>query len=156
MTFGSTPDRCRPRLGGFTLVELLIVVVVLGILAAMALPQLSDAVYQARVAKAIGDIKAMDQDIREFDFDNNRLPNDLSEVGRAGMLDPWGNPYTYSIYTGPGGAKKDRFNVPINDDYDLWSNGRDGRTNQALVSPAARDDIVRGNNGGFVGLASNY
>lgn len=129
---------------------------VIAILSSMATPKLTAALEQARVARAIGDIKAIELDINTFELTNNRFPTNLAEVSRSTLLDPWGNPYGYNIYTGPGGARKDQFNVPINDDFDLWSMGVNGVTNQALVSAAARDDIVRGNNGGFIGLASNY
>ncbi|NNF25899.1 MAG: prepilin-type cleavage/methylation domain-containing protein [Gemmatimonadetes bacterium] len=129
---------------------------ILGILASLALPKLREATESARVAAAISDIKILGNEISAFHARFNRYPADLAEVDRGGMLDPWGNPYGYAEYTNPGGARKDQFNVPINDDFDLWSMGADGRTNQALVSPMARDDVVRGNNGGFVGLASDY
>ncbi|MGI9629136.1 MAG: prepilin-type N-terminal cleavage/methylation domain-containing protein [Longimicrobiales bacterium] len=150
-----TTGQSSPR-GGFTIIELLIVMSLIGILSAMALPKLSEAVEKARVANAIGGIKALEAEINEFELIMNRLPANLAEINRSATLDPWGNPFGYNIYTGPGGARKDQFNVPINDDYDLWSMGADGRTNQALVSAPARDDVVRGNNGGFVGLASDY
>ena len=141
---------------GFTLVELLIVVSVIAILATMALPKVTEALEMGRVAGAIGDIKALDVEINSFEATFHRYPANLAEINRSTMLDPWGNPYGYSIYTGVGGARKDRFNVPINDDFDLWSMGRNGVTNQALVTPAARDDVVRANNGGFVGPAADY
>lgn len=159
-----TAERRAPRLtgpapgrrAGFTLIELLVVMSVLGILASMALPKLRDAVDSARVASAITDIRTLGNEIAAFHATFNRYPTDLAEVNRAGMLDPWGNPYGYKEYTGVGGARKDQFNVPINDDFDLWSMGPDGRTNAALVSQHARDDVVRGNNGGFIGRATDF
>lgn len=141
---------------GFTLIEIMIVATVLGILASLAMPKLREASEMARVAAAISDIKTLGNEIAGFHATFNRYPVDLSEINRGGLLDPWGNPYGFSEYTNPGGARKDQFNVPINDDFDLWSMGADGQTNQSLMSPMAQDDIVRGNNGGFVGLASDY
>jgi general secretion pathway protein G len=46
--------------------------------------------------------------------------------------------------------------VPINSDFDLYSVGRDGQSAPALTAKVSQDDIVRANNGGFVGLASDY
>ncbi|MDH3224100.1 MAG: prepilin-type N-terminal cleavage/methylation domain-containing protein [Gemmatimonadota bacterium] len=141
---------------GFTLVELLIVVSVLGLLASLALPKLREAAHLARVTAAISDIRSLSGEIAGFHATFNRYPANLGEINRAGLEDPWGRPYGYKEFTSPGSARKDQFNVPINDDFDLWSMGPDGRTNQSLVSPMARDDIVRGNNGGFIGVASDY
>ena len=151
-----SPGASSTTRGGFTLVELLIVTTILGILASMALPKLREASESARVAAAISDIRILGNEIAGFHATFNRYPVDLAEVNRSGMVDPWGRPYGYKEFTGNGGARKDQFNVPINDDFDLWSVGADGQTNQSLMSPLARDDIVRGNNGGFVGLAADY
>jgi general secretion pathway protein G len=46
--------------------------------------------------------------------------------------------------------------VPINSDFDLYSVGKDGQSQDPLTAPVSRDDIVRANNGRFVGLASTY
>lgn len=141
---------------GFTLVELLIVMAIMGLLAALAMPSLNEAVEQARVARAIGDIKAMGIEISQFELTEGRFPTTLAEVGRITLIDPWGNPYVYKQVTGPGGARKDKFQVPVNDDFDLYSMGRDGKTTGPLTAKVSRDDVVRANSGGFVGLASNY
>jgi general secretion pathway protein G len=45
---------------------------------------------------------------------------------------------------------------PINSDYDLYSVGPDGDSSPQLVSKKGRDDIVRANDGEFIGLASEY
>jgi general secretion pathway protein G len=52
--------------------------------------------------------------------------------------------------------RKDRFLVPINTDYDLYSMGKDGRSSPPLTAKASRDDIIRANDGAYIGLASNY
>jgi general secretion pathway protein G len=52
--------------------------------------------------------------------------------------------------------RKDRFLVPINSDYDLYSMGKDGKSSSPLTSKNGRDDIIRANDGAFIGLASDY
>ncbi len=128
---------------------------IVGILASIAIPSVREMIEKARVAKAIGDIRAIQTDIEGVE----PLPTTLAEVGRGGYLDPWGNPYQYLKFDpkgGKGGARKDRFLVPLNSTFDLYSMGRDGATALPLTAKAARDDIVRANDGGFIGLASNF
>ncbi len=74
------------------------------------------------------------------------------------MTDPWGNGYRYLNHaTASNGAyRKDKNIVPINADYDLYSMGKDGATAAPLTAAPSRDDIVRANNGRFVGRASVY
>ena len=76
------------------------------------------------------------------------------------MTDPWGNLYVYHKFVIPPGiaaqARKDRFLVPINSQYDLYSMGKDGDSRLPLSVPVSQDDIVAANDGGFVGLASRY
>jgi general secretion pathway protein G len=146
--------RCRARYGwGFTLIELMLVIAIIGTLTSIATPKLMEAVSQARIAHAIGDIQAVMTAIDGSDTP----PGSLADVGYGGMLDPWGNPYGYLWHGGAkGAAKKDRFQVPLNSEYDLWSSGEDGSTAQALTAAAAKDDIVRANDGGYVGLGSKY
>ena len=57
---------------------------------------------------------------------------------------------------GVGGARKDRFLVPINSDFDIYSMGRDGQTVPPLTAPKSHDDILRASDGGFYGLAANF
>jgi general secretion pathway protein G len=57
---------------------------------------------------------------------------------------------------GKGKWRRDRFLNPVNTDYDLYSMGADGRTQVNFNAKWARDDIVRANNGEYVGLASEY
>jgi len=55
-----------------------------------------------------------------------------------------------------GQARKDRFLVPLNSDYDLYSNGKDGDSKPPLNAKESHDDVVRANNGAYIGLASQY
>jgi general secretion pathway protein G len=143
----------RKRYGaGFTLVELILVVVILGTLATIAMPRLQNAVKQARIAHAIGDIRAMQTAVDG----TNPAPADLAAVGYANAVDPWGNPYVYTYHGGNRGmARKDRFQVPLNTEYDLYSMGEDGASASALTAATSKDDIVRANDG-WVGLAIHF
>jgi general secretion pathway protein G len=73
-----------------------------------------------------------------------------------------GNPYEYLAVFGmdkteiDGKWRKDRFLIPLNTDFDLFSMGQDGVSKPPLTSQDSWDDIVRANNGGFVGLAHKY
>jgi general secretion pathway protein G len=76
-----------------------------------------------------------------------------------GHKDPWGNPYQYTNVEdakGKGQARKNKNLVPINTDFDLYSMGPDGASVGPLTAKASRDDIVRANNGRFVGTAAEY
>lgn len=148
----------RPPNGGFTLIELLIVVVIVGILATLAIPNYNRVRERAMVARAIGDIRTLQQDLSEYEIVNGAFPASLNTIGRGTLLDPWGNPFQYLPIAGAsrGQLRKDRFLVPINSDFDLYSMGPDGRSQGPLTSAQSRDDIVRANNGGYVGVASGY
>lgn len=150
----------RNRARGMTIVEIVIVLAIAGVLAAVGVPMFSDYRYRAMVAQTKSDIVDMDVEIARYQSDNNgQLPDDLGDIGRAGLLDPWGNPYDYlNLTTGanPGKVRKNKNLVPINSDYDLYSKGQDGDSKGPLTAKASRDDIIRANNGRFIGLASDY
>jgi len=52
--------------------------------------------------------------------------------------------------------RRDGYLFPLNTDYDLFSLGPDGRTTTAISGNNALDDVIRANDGGFFGAASNY
>ena len=155
----SSKPAAGPRARGFTIIELLAVMVILGILAGLAFPKLQTVINQARTARAIGDIKALQTDLMSFEAGGQPLPADLAAIGRGAMLDPWGNPYVYYPFPpgpGAGGKRKDRFLVPVNSTFDLYSLGPDGASALPFTALSSQDDIVRANDGGFVGLARNF
>jgi general secretion pathway protein G len=145
---------------GYSLVELVIVVAIIAIVAAIAIPSYREMVYNAQVVSAIADIKQISNDITLYLASNGAYPTSLRDVGRDGKMDPWGRPYEYLLIVGmkgkKGGVRKDKNLVPMNSDYDLYSCGRDGGTAPPITARMSRDDIVRANNGSFIGLASNH
>ena len=114
---------------------------------------------QARIAKAVGDIHAIGTDIEGYELINRAYPNTLTDIGYGNFNDPWGNPYQYLNFAnvqGKGKMRKDRFLVPINTFFDLYSMGPDGKTVAPLTAQASHDDIIWANDGDYVGLASDY
>ncbi|HVW69065.1 MAG TPA: type II secretion system major pseudopilin GspG [Steroidobacteraceae bacterium] len=120
---------------GFTLIEIMVVVIIIGLLAAVIVPQVVDKVDQAKVAKAKSDIQAIEAALTMFRLDNSRYPT--TEQGLAALVtqptdptirnwrkggylprlskDPWGNDYQY---VSPGTHSKD---------FDLYTLGADGQ-----------------------------
>jgi general secretion pathway protein G len=127
---GRAPQRAR----GFTLIEIMVVVIIIGLLAAVIVPQVISKVDEARVAKAKSDIRALETALTMYRLDNSKYPT--SEQGLQALVvqptdpsikhwkpggylqnvskDPWGNDYQYTI---PGTHGKE---------YDLYSLGADG------------------------------
>lgn len=116
---------------GFTLIELMVVVVILGILATIMMPKILDRPEQARRMKAKVQIRSLQSALGLFKTDTGQFPTTLQGLealaadpgirgwrssyieGNKVPLDPWGNPY---VYVCPGG----------HDDYDLESFGKEG------------------------------
>lgn len=143
---------------GLTLVELMIVLAIIGTLASIATPLYVDVQERARVARAIAEIRILDSEIAAFEGVNGRLPDSLAEMGRGALEDPWGNPYEFLNFEtgGKGKMRKDHSLHPLNSTYDLYSLGKDGQSQAPLTATASRDDIIRANDGGYIGLAAGY
>jgi general secretion pathway protein G len=150
-----------PVVAGFTLVEVMISIAIVAVLAAIAFPSYTVYMDKSRNATATSDIIVIDQAIERYFARNNALPNSLADVGLGGLLDPWERPYRYlkiagSGIQGKGSLRKDKALNPVNSDYDLYSMGKDGATQLPFTNPVSFDDIVRCNNGRYVGLAEDY
>jgi len=126
---------CHHR--GFTLIELMVVIVILGLLATLVLPRFRGGTERARHVKAIAQMKSIETALRLYELDNKFFPT--TEQGLEALvrspavepipkrwreggyleggkvpLDPWDNPY---VYISPG---------IVNPDFDLFSLGADG------------------------------
>ena len=121
---------------GFTLIEIMVVVVILGVLAALVVPQIMSRPDQAKAAAAQSDIKAIAMALDIYKLDNHQYPS--SQQGLEALvskpsgnpparnwnpdgylkrlpIDPWGNAYQYRV---PGARGTG---------YDLFSFGADGK-----------------------------
>jgi general secretion pathway protein G len=143
---------------GFTLVEISIVLVIAAVLVTIALPSYTEYREKALVAQAKGDIGDMAIRINQYYADHRAFPATLADIGKDTLLDPWKHPYKYLALQGAnvGQARKDKNLVPINSDFDLYSMGKDGKTAAPLTAKASRDDVIRANDGRFIGLGSEY
>lgn len=146
---------------GFGLLELLVVLVVVTLLLSLAVPAYDGYSQRAKISRAMGDIAGLSLEVEKFRLKNNgRVPLTLDELGIDIPFDPWQQPYEYLnvVAAGPaaGSLRKDGKLNPLNTDFDLYSIGRDGETAGPLSSKASRDDIVRANNGAFIGLGEDY
>jgi general secretion pathway protein G len=151
--------RRHERIRGFTILEWSIALAILAILAAIALPAYEQYVERTRVARAVIDVATIGAKISAYEVDNREFPHSLGDVGADAMRDPWGNPYQYVNHddkASRGRWRRDKNIVPINTDFDVFSLGKDGQSKPQLTFKTSRDDIVRANNGRFVGLASEY
>jgi len=117
---------------GFTLIEMMLVVVIISILVTVVLPRLTGRTEQARVSAARLQIETIGMALDAFELDNGRYPTTAEGLAvlRANPgnlkkwngpylkkdlpMDPWGNAYVYNC---PGRH---------NSDYDLYSNGPNG------------------------------
>jgi general secretion pathway protein G len=157
--FTGNGGRLVCRSFGFTLIELLVVMVIIGTLTGIAVPSYIGYKQKARNMVAMSDLAMISARIDRYVGDHGIGPADLAEVQYGNYLDPWGNPYQYlNIRTagGHGPVRKDRFVVPINSDYDLYSMGPDGQSTPPLTASISRDDIIRANDGAYFGPAEGF
>ena len=159
LILGSISKYRKNHCDGFTLIEILIVIAILATLAAIAIPAYSNYIQRAKIARCIVEVRMLESEIALYQENNETLPDNLNDLGRGNILDPWGNPYQFLNFAnvkGVGKMRKDRNLVPINAHFDLYSTGKDGKSQAPLTAKASHDDIIRANNGSFIGIASDY
>jgi general secretion pathway protein G len=151
-------ERHDGKTRGFTLVEVIFVVAITGILASIATVAYDGQRDKSRINKAILDVRTISLSVEAYYNDNGTWPTSLADVRKDKLLDPWGKPYRYLniAMSPPGAVRKDKFLVPLNMDFDLYSMGRDRDSKPPLTAKVSRDDIIRANNGDYVGPASGY
>jgi general secretion pathway protein G len=148
--------------GGFSLIELLIAIAIIAVITAIAIPNYLNFRYKAQVAMAVSDMKTIEKAICNFHLAKGQLPDNLAEVGMAEIADPWGRGYRYLRLEGntangiQGIRRRDRQANPVNSDFDLYSEGRDGVSAASFGALEARDDVVRANDGAYFGLAGDH
>lgn len=144
---------------GMTLIELMIALAIVGVLTSIAMPMYAsyrDRIDRATAAKDVGVLQTL---ISDYRLEMGAYPVDLAAVRNGARMDPWGRPYVYvdlTIVSGNGKARKDHKFNPINSDFDLYSLGKDGVSQQQLTQKDSLDDIVRANDGAFIGMAGDY
>lgn len=139
---------------GFTLIELLIAVAIIGVLSVISMTSFSAIKSQARNTRAAEEIRVIEKDITAYAIEKGAFPASLADVGRDGLIDPWGNHYEYHPYV--AGTMRTFVGEPMNLDYDLFSVGADRDYDQSLTETKSRDDIIRVNNGVWVGPVRIY
>ena len=155
-------QRHKKTSAAVTLVELLIVVAMVGTLAAIGVPAYNNYIEKTKSSHAIQDIRFIEAAIKMYRTEHGAFPETLDQVKSANLSDPWNNPYRYLEIQGKdkdevkGKWRKDHFNVPVNSDFDLYSMGKDGKSKSPFTAHDSRDDIVRANDGLYVGLVSDY
>ena len=146
------------------MIEIMIVIAIIAILVTIAVPVFNRTVDEARTTSADQELRTLQNEITTYLSKNGTLPASLDDLEMGPILDPWGRPYEYLLIdlgggkgrSGKGEFRKDRFLVPINTDYDLYSLGKDGKSASPLTAKISHDDIIRANNGAYFGLAANY
>lgn len=127
--------RLRRRRAGFTLIEIMVVIVILGVLAALVVPKIMSRPDEARIVAARQDISSIMQALKLYRLDNSRyptteqgltalvtrpttepIPNNWKGGGYLEKLprDPWGQPYQY-------------LNPGVRGEIDVFSFGADGQ-----------------------------
>ncbi len=144
---------------GFTIVEVIIALGIVAILAAIAVPVYIGQQNRSKTAAAMSDIAAIALKLNAYIGDHDIGPATLADVGCDKYLDPWGHPYQYfniKTATGKGKMRKDRFLVPINTYFDLYSMGPDGQSLAPLTAKVSKDDIIYAHDGEYIGPAEGF
>lgn len=80
---------------GFTLLELMIVIAIIGVLAVIAIPNFISYREKGMYTVVLQEMRMIDKEMIIFTIENGRFPDNLGEIGLGSLEDPWGNPYQY-------------------------------------------------------------
>ena len=118
---------------GFTLIELMVVVVIIGVLAALIVPNVLDRTDDARVTAARTDVNSLMQALKLYKLDNQRYPSAdqgleaLVRKPTAGQVPPNWRPYMEKLPTDPWGRPYQYVNPGVKGEIDVFSFGADGQ-----------------------------
>lgn len=124
--------KARLRSGGFTLIELMVVLVIIGVLAALIVPNVLNRADDARVTAARTDVNNLLQALKLYKLDNQRFPSGeqglQSLVARpsVGSAPPNWKPYLDKLPNDPWGRPYQYANPGIKGEIDIYSFGADG------------------------------
>ena len=161
-TLPSGRRRRRLCCRGFTLVEVIIAIGIITLISAVATLVYRNYLDKARNIRAISEIRTMQNEIVVYEIDNDTLPDTLGEVGLGNALDPWKTPYQYLKIANQEKKvkkkrrKRDGKDTWLNTDFDIYSKGKDKKSKQKLKDKKSKDDIVRADDGKYVGVALKY
>jgi general secretion pathway protein G len=123
----------RRRVSGFTLIEIMVVLVIIGVLAALIAPNVLDRASDAKVTAARTDVNNLMQALKLYKLDNQRFPS--SEQGlealvrkpSAGPVPPSWKPYLDKLPNDPWGRPYQYLNPGVKGEIDVFSLGADGQ-----------------------------
>ena len=134
MTLANYLSAARGRRGsrGFTLIELMVVLVIIGVLAALIVPNMLDRADDARVTAARTDVNNLMQALKLYKLDNLRYPS--AEQGlqalvakpTVGVIPPNWRPYLDKLPSDPWGHPYQFANPGLKGEIDVYSFGADG------------------------------
>ncbi len=117
---------------GFTLIEVMVVVVILSILAAIVVPRIMSRPDEARITKARQDIRAVESSLNLYKLDNFRYPDTEAGLNAlvsrpSGDAENWKGPYLERLPTDPWGNEYQYLKPGEHGTIDIYSLGADGQ-----------------------------